>query len=114
MRIERAAARAKARVVELRTSATPARAIAMTVQVADPAAFLKHRASALLKILNWPSIPLLGYYLGAENMSGQVFWATLQLPGTGAVFTILILDACNPVAHGDAVGYHPLLPCPAS
>ena len=107
-----AAVRAKTGVVELRVAATPARALALTVRVSDPAAFLKHRATALLDILSRPGIPLLGYYLAAENERGQVVWATFQLPGTGAVFTIPRLDACSPVSHGDAVGYHPP-PCPA-
>ena len=111
-RLLAAAASAKARVVELRVAATPARAIALTVRVSDPAAFLKHRAKALLDILNWPSVPLLGYYLAAEDVSGRIFWDTSQLPRTGAVFTIPSLDACNPVAHGDAVGFNPP-PCPA-
>lgn len=107
-----AAVRAKAGVVELRVAATPARALALTVRVSDPAAFLKHRATALLDILSRPGIPLLGYYLAAEDDRGQVVWATFQLPGTGAVFTIPRLDACSPVSHSDAVGYHPP-PCPA-
>lgn len=107
-----AALRAKTGVVELRVAATPARALALTVRVSDPAAFLKHRATALLDILSRPGIPLLGYYLAAEDDRGQVVWATFQLPGTGAVFTIPRLDACSPVSHNDAVGYHPP-PCPA-
>lgn len=111
-RLVAAAARAKASVVELRVAATPARAVAFTVRVADPAAFLKHRATTLLDILTRPGLPLLGYYLAAENERGQVVWATSQLPGSGAVFTIPTLDVCNPVSHGDAVGYHPP-PCPA-
>jgi hypothetical protein len=111
-RLIAAAARARAQVVELRVAATPARALALTVKVSDPAAFLKHRAISLLDILNRPTIPLLGYYLGAEDPDGHLFFATSQLPGTGSVFTIPALDACSPVSHGDAVGYHPP-PCPA-
>jgi hypothetical protein len=111
-RLTAAAAREKARVVELRVAATPARAIALTVRVADPAAFLKHRAKTLLDIFARPGVPLLGYYLAAENERGKVVWATFQLPGTGAVFTIPRLDACSPVSHSDAVGYQPPR-CPA-
>lgn len=93
-RLLAAAELAKASVVELRVAALPARAIALTVRVSDPAAFLKHRAQSLLDLLARPSIPLLAYYLAAENASGQLIWATSRLPGTGAVFTIPSLDAC--------------------
>lgn len=112
-RLVNAVALARASIVELRTIATPARAIALTVRVSDPAAFLKHRAKALLDLLNFPSIPLLGYYLAAEDSSGHLFWATSQLPGTGSVYTVPSLEACGPVAHGDAFGFNPP-PCPAS
>jgi hypothetical protein len=111
-RLTAAAARAKANVVELRVAATPARAIALTVRVADPAAFLKERAKSLLDDFGHPGIPLLGYYLAAENEQGKVVRATFHLPGTGAVFAIPRLDACSPVSHSDAVGYQPP-PCPA-
>lgn len=107
-----AATRAKARVVELRVAALPARAIALTVRVSDPAAFLKHRAQSLLTLLTRPSIPLLGYYLAAEDASGQVVWATSRLPGTGSVFAIPSLDACSPVHHSEPALSQPP-PCPA-
>jgi hypothetical protein len=107
-----AALRTRAQVVELRVAATPARALTLTVKVSDPAAFLKHRAISLLDILNRPTIPLLGYYLGAEDAHRHLFFATSQLPGSGSVFTIPALDACSPVSHGDAVGFQPP-PCPA-
>ena len=106
------ATRAKASIVELRTAALPARTVALTVRVTDPAAFLKHRAQALLDLLARPSIPLLGYYLAAEDSSGQLIWATSQLPETGAVFTVPSLDSCSPVHHSEMVGHQPP-PCPA-
>ena len=112
-RLVAAATRANARVIELRTSAMPARAIALTVRVSDPAVFLKHRAKSLLSLLNFPSIPLLGYYLGAVDSSGQLFWATSQLPGTGATYAIRSLDSCNPVAHSEPSLFQPP-PCPAN
>jgi hypothetical protein len=111
-RLLTAAAHANASVVGLRTAALPARTIALTVRVSDPAAFLKHRAQSLLDLLTRPTIPLLGYYLAAENSSGQLVWATSQLPGTGSVFTIPSLDSCNPVAHSEPALYTPP-PCPA-
>jgi hypothetical protein len=111
-RLISAAQLAKATVVELRVSALPARAIALTVRVSDPAAFLKHRARSLLNLLARPSIPLLGYYLAAEDSSGQVIWATSQLPGTGSVFTIPNLDSCSPVQHSEPALSQPP-PCPA-
>jgi hypothetical protein len=107
-----AASRARASVAELRVAALPARAIALTVRVNDPAAFLKHRAQSLLDLLARPSIPLLGYYLAAEDSSGQLIWATSQLPGTGAVFTIPSLDSCSPVHHSEPALHEPP-PCPA-
>lgn len=107
-----AAARAKASIVELRVAALPARAVALTVRVTDPAAFLKHRAQSLLDLLVRPSIPLLGYYLAAQDSSGQLVWATSLLPGTGSVFTVPSLDSCSPVHHSEMVGYQPP-PCPA-
>lgn len=45
------ASRLGARVAEFRVASTPARAIALTLQVSDPAAFLKHRAIRFLNIL---------------------------------------------------------------
>jgi hypothetical protein len=111
-RLHAAVARAKATVVELRVAALPARAVALTVRVPDPAAFLKHRAQWLLDLLARPSIPLLGYYLAAEDSSGKLFWATSQLPGTGSVFTIPSLDSCSPVQHSEPALSQPP-PCPA-
>lgn len=111
-RLLAAATRAKASVVELRVAALPARAIALTVRVPDPAAFLKHRAQSLLDLFARPSIPLLGYYLAAEDPSGHLFWATSQLPRTGAVFTIPSLDSCSPVHHSEPALHEPP-PCPA-
>jgi hypothetical protein len=111
-RLNTAAVLAKASIVELRIIAVPARAVALTVRVADPAAFLKHRAKSLLDLLAFPSIPLLGYYLAAEDSAGQLFWATSHLPNTGAVFTIPSLEACGPVPNwGGGPGFNPP-PCP--
>lgn len=111
-RLLTAAARSSASVVELRVAALPARTIALTVRVNDPAAFLKHRAQALLDLLERPSIPLLGYYLAAEDSSGQLVWATSLLPGTGSVFTIPSLESCSPVHHSEPALFQPP-PCPA-
>lgn len=111
-RLLRAAARAKARVVEERIAALPARAIAVTLRVDDPAAFLKHRAIAFLRLL-WPlKAPILGYYLGVEDASGALVFATSQLPNTGSVFVIPSLDSCSPVSHTE-MGLQPPPPCPA-
>jgi hypothetical protein len=101
-----------AKVIEFRTIATPARAMAITLRVGDPAAFLKHRTRALLDLLNKPRVPLLGFYLGIEDESGQLVWATSRLPNTGGVFTIPRLDACSPVTHSEPLGHAPP-PCPA-
>ena len=101
-----------AKVIEFRTIATPARAMAITLRVGDPAAFLKHRTRPLLDLLNEPRIPLLGFYLGIEDASGQLVWATSRLPNTGGVFTIPRLDACSPVTHSEPLGQAPP-PCPA-
>lgn len=110
-----AAARGGARIVELRTVATPARAIAITLRVADPAAFLKHWTLPLVGLLARPRVPLLGYYFGVQDDSGQLVWATSQLPEGGGVFVIPSLDACSPVKHseGDVIGAGQPLPCPA-
>ncbi len=106
------AEQAKAKVVELRVAALPARVVALTVRVSDPAAFLKHRAQSLLRLLVRPSIPLLGYYLAAEDARWKLVWATSLLPGTGSVFTTPSLDACSPVQHSEPALYQPP-PCPA-
>jgi hypothetical protein len=103
---------AGAKIAEFRTIATPARAMAITLRVRDPAAFLKHRTLPLLDLLTQPLVPLLGFYLGVEDASGRLVWATSRLPNTGGVFTIPRLDACSPVTHSEALGYQPL-PCPA-
>ena len=107
-----AAVLAKARVVEARIAALPARTIALTVRVSDPAAFLKHRAISLLRILEPLSAPILGYYFGVEDATGSLVFATSHLPNTGAVYVIRSLDSCSPVSHGD-VGLVPPPPCPA-
>jgi hypothetical protein len=103
---------AGAKVVEFRTSATPARAMAITLRVPDPAAFLKHRTLPLLNLLYEPLVPLLGFYLGIQDASGRLVWATSRLPNTGGVFAIPSLDACSPVTHSEPLGHQPL-PCPA-
>jgi hypothetical protein len=102
----------RSHVDELRVFATPARAIAVTLSVADPAAFLKHRAQALLTVFSRPSVPLLGYYIGVEDRHGQLVWATYQLPASGGVFAIPRLDSCSPVSHSQPAAYQPP-PCPA-
>lgn len=84
----------------------------MTVRVRDPAAFLKHRAATLLRLLVRPRIPLLGFYLGVEDGSGRVVWATSRLLNEGGVYAIPSLDACSPVSHGEPAGA-PQKPCPA-
>jgi hypothetical protein len=112
MRLSEAAARAGAKVLELRTAATPARAIAVTLQVSDPAAFLKHRALSLLNVLDRTKVPLLGYYVGLEDADAKLVWATSRLPNEGAVYATPALDACSPVTHSEAVGAKEL-PCPA-
>ena len=107
-----AASRHGARVVELRVAATPARTIALTLRVSDPAAFLKRWALPVLGLLERPRIPLLGYYLGVQNASGRLVFATSRLPDTGAVFVIPSLDACSPVGHTELALHQPP-PCPA-
>jgi len=111
-RLVDAAARAGARVVELRTAAVPARAIALTLRVSDPAAFLKHRAMSVLNILFQSKLPLLGFYVGVDDAGGRLVWATSRLPNEGGVFAIPQLDACSPVKHWGAFGATEL-PCPA-
>lgn len=108
-----AAVRAKARVVEERVATLPARAIAITVRVSDPAAFLKHRAISLLRILEPVSAPILGYYLGVEDANGALVFATSHLPNTGSVYVVRSLDSCSPVAHTEAFGIQPPPRCPA-
>lgn len=111
-RLVESASIAKATVVELRTAVLPARAIALTVRVNDPAAFLKHRAIRLLDLLGHPTIPLLGYYFAAEDSDGGLVWATSRLPGTGGVYTTPSLGGCNPVHHSYPAPYQ-RPPCPA-
>jgi hypothetical protein len=101
-----------ARVLELRIAATPARAIAITLRVTDPAAFLKHRAASFLQLLYKPRIRLLGFYVGLQDASGRLVWATSRLPNEGAVFAIPRLDACSPVGHWEPIGSKQA-PCPA-
>ena len=107
-----AAEKRGAQVVEARTISLPARAIAITLKVSDPAAFLKHRAAPFLALLYRPRIPLLGFYVGVEDASGRVVWATSRLPNEGSVYAIPRLDACSPVSHSEPVGA-PQQPCPA-
>jgi hypothetical protein len=102
-----------ARIVELRTIATPARLVAFTVQVGDAAAFLKHRVKRLLNLLWHPSIKLLGYYFAVEDSTGALVFATSRLPNTGGLFVTRSLDNCSPVGHGDAITLTQPPPCPA-
>jgi hypothetical protein len=106
------AAASGAKVSEFRTAATPARAIAVTLRVDDPAAFLKHHTLRLLNVLNRTTVPLLGYYVGLEDARGHLVWATSRLPNEGGVFAIPRLDACSPVKHSEAFGVRQR-PCPA-
>lgn len=103
---------ANAKVLELRTATTPARAIALTLQVNDPAGFLKHRALSVLNVLYRTKVPLLGFYVGLEDANAKLVWATSRLPNEGGVFAIPSLDACSPVKHSEMVGAKEL-PCPA-
>jgi hypothetical protein len=111
-RLVEAAETRRARVLELRTASTPARAIAITLSVDDPAAFLKRRAASFLQLLYRPRIRLLGFYVGVQDASGRLVWATSRLPNEGAVYAIPSLDACSPVSHGEPAGAKQL-PCPA-
>jgi hypothetical protein len=112
MRLLDAATRAQARVLEEWTAVAPARAIALTLRVDDPAAFLKHRARRVLNVLWRTKVPLLGYYVGVEDAGGNIVWATSRLPNEGAVFAIPALDACSPVTHSEPALTTPP-PCPA-
>lgn len=107
-----AAARAHAQVVEERVAALPARAIALTIRVSDPAAFLKHRATSLLRILEPLSAPILGYYFGVEDASGTLVFATSHLANSGALYVLRSLDSCSPVGHSEPEPFLPP-PCPA-
>ena len=113
LRLTEAAARAQAKVLELRTASTPARAIALTLQVADPAAFLKHRGLPILNILYRTKVPLLGFYVGLKDETGQLVWATSRLPNEGAVYATPALDACSPVKHSEPVIAARRPSCPA-
>jgi hypothetical protein len=110
--LSEAVARGSAKIVGLRVAATPERAIALTVRVADPAAFLKHQTLPVLNLLRRPRMPLLGYYLGVQDDSGRLIWETSQLPEGGGVFVIPSLDACSPVKHSEG-GLQQSPPCPA-
>jgi hypothetical protein len=110
-RLVQMASRVGARTDEFRVDSTPARAIAMTLRVSDPAAFLKHRAKFLLNIFYRTQVPLLGFYVGLKDASGHLVWATSRLPNEGAVFAIPRLDACSPVTHSELGGKG--LTCPA-
>jgi hypothetical protein len=103
----------RAHIVGMETIATPARLVALTVRVSDPASFLKHRAARLLNLFWHPSIPLLGFYFGVEDSTGALVFATSRLPNTGGVFVIRSLDSCSPVSHGEVAGLQPPPPCPA-
>lgn len=111
-RLTKAISRSGAALEELHVAATPARAVALTVRVADPAAYLKHRLLPVLDVLDDTRVPLLGFYIGVENGSGALVWATSRLPNEGGVYTTPALDACSPVAHSDAGLSEP--PCPSN
>jgi hypothetical protein len=106
-----AAAGRRASVEELRALTTPGLAFAMTLQVDDPAAFLKHRVRSFLDLLYPPRVPLLGFYVGLEDARGRLVWATSRLPNEGAVFAIPRLDSCSPVVHSQPALRKPP-PCP--
>jgi hypothetical protein len=113
-----AARGARARVIEVRIIVLPARAIALTLRVADPAAFLKHRARTVLNHLIKLRAPLAGHYVGLEDSHGRLVWAWsgihLSENGvySGGLFVIPRLDRCSPIAHSELVGFEPP-PCPA-
>jgi len=111
-RLDQAATTRGAQVVGLKIATAPARAIAVTLRVHDPAAFLKHRGASFLELLSTPHIRLLGYYVGLEDAGGHLVWATSRLPNEGSVFATRRLDACSPVWHSEPVGAKQL-PCPA-
>ena len=112
--IRRAAADARASVKELALLRPDGIAPAVTLEVPDPAAFLKNRLASFLDATDpWPARSE-GRYVEVVDEDGR--WAfragnstRLSMGGSGARRG---LEGCDPIVHSRPHGYEPP-PCPA-
>jgi hypothetical protein len=108
----RASAKAIARYVSsLRAAATTAKAqivgvdvmrpgpigVALTLKVADPASFLRHRVAAVLAAFNAQPTGILARYLGVQGRNGKLVFEVGYFPGSSRSYIARALQGCNPV-----------------
>jgi hypothetical protein len=100
-----AAASAKAQVVsvEVLRPGHPI-GVALTLKVADPAAFLKQRVSRLLPKIEQPPTGIFARYIGLQDPSGTLVWEVGLFPGSSRSSIAPSLQGCDPTPHTMPVG----------
>jgi hypothetical protein len=89
-------------------------AVALVLQVSDPASYMKNELLSLLQRVRGGKPELDGTYLALEDSSGSVVWNAYQSArmGSGSDFARSDLAGCNPIIHFGPDGYS-LPSCPA-
>lgn len=83
---------------------------AVTLEVDDPAAYLKHRLRGFLDRIGYED--RLGFVEVVDN-SGRFVWSAGRFPSGGMVHPRPDLDACGPISHSSLIlAVTP--PCPAT
>jgi hypothetical protein len=109
--IRAASARAHAQIVGLRVLRPGPVAVAFTLKVSDPAAFLKHRSQELWKLYGRGPAGLYAAYIGLKDSHGTVVWAAGWLPNEGGYYVRPDLYSCSPAVTFAPPRSPP--PCPA-
>jgi hypothetical protein len=97
--VRRAIKKANARIVELRTMGG---ALAVTVQTDDPASFLKHRASALFRLVSARSPS--ASFVGVKDKTGELVYAVEHTGNSGGFHARPDLRPCGPVVPIGLIG----------
>ena len=110
--VKETAATAKAQVVGVDVMRPGPIGIALTLRVADPASFLKHRLSSVLAVFNNQPTGILQRYLGVQGPTGSVVLEIANFPTGSSISIAPNLRGCNPIPMIGHPGMK-IPPCPA-
>jgi hypothetical protein len=92
-----AAASAKAQLAGVDVMRPGPIGVALTLSVADPARFLKHRAGSVLTVFSNQPTGILQRYLGVQGPTGSVIFEVANFPTGSSIYVAPNLVGCNPI-----------------
>jgi hypothetical protein len=111
-RIEDAASASGARALDVVVLAQGSQRVpAVTLESADPAAYMKHQLRGFLQRIGYFEPDAIAF-VELVDERGQFAWSAGRYPGGGMVHARPDLDLCSPIDHSQLVGAR-APPCPA-